>query len=136
MTYEVVLDSKKADGITFCTNFIIDFDFTSGFFFKKVILYPILNLFFKKRLDPQQRSFPALIIPILSPKKSASSVDFVVTMMILSFLYFLSEFHIHFLVKVSIYKVGSSKTMTLDFPANAIATDNLLFWLFDKFLQN
>ncbi len=54
--------------------------------FTKVMLYPIPNLFLRNILDPQHNNWPPPIIPIRSPRKSASSMKCVVRMIILSFL--------------------------------------------------
>ncbi len=58
-----------------------------------------------------------------------------VNKIILSFLYPFNNYHINLLFDVSIPDVGSSNIITLDLPANAIATDNRLFWPPDKFLE-
>ena len=67
------------------------------------------------------------MIPTLSAKKSASSIKWVVRMMILSFLYRDKRFQMSLLADVSMPEVGSSKIMTFDPPEKAIAIESLLF---------
>jgi hypothetical protein len=67
-------DIKTASLHTFIINSIIGSESVSVLSLAIVKLYPFPNLFFKNTLLPEHYNFPSPIIPILSPKKSASSM--------------------------------------------------------------
>lgn len=85
------------------------YEFTVVFFLTTVKLYPTPYLSFKNQDDPKQINSPFLIMAILSPKKSASSIKCVVKTTTLSYLYFSSISQINLLAEVSQPEVGSSK---------------------------
>ena len=89
--------------------------------------YPTPNLFFKKSELPQHKSVPLAMMPILSPRISASSIKWVVSTMTLPSFSSFSIFHNSRLAVRSIPEVGSSSITNLESPTNAIATDSLRF---------
>lgn len=78
------LEIKTASGHTFIIVSIIGSDSVNVLSFTTVKLYPLPNWFFKNTLLPEHYNLPSPIIPILSPKKSASSIKCVVNTIILS----------------------------------------------------
>lgn len=99
-----------------------------------VKLYPTPNRSFKNSEDPQQISLPLPIIPILSPRKSASSIKCVVNITIRLFLYYFSISQMYLLAEVSIPLVGSSRKTILLLPMKAIATLSFRFYPPERFL--
>ena len=69
--YAETSESTTEEGIILCILFMMAIESTCEFYLTKVKLYPIPNLFLRKMLEPQHKSSPLPMIPILSPRKSA-----------------------------------------------------------------
>ena len=95
-------------------------------------LYPHGYLDLRYELVPEQRKCPSDMIPILSPRYSASSSECVVRIIILFVLNLLSTCHSPFFAITSIPLVGSSSRISLLFPIRAMAIHNFLFCPPDK----
>ena len=96
-----------------------------GFDLMMVIRQPKPNLLFKNIDEPRQVIFPYVIIPMRSPRMSASSIQCVVSRMILSFLQLISMFQSCLRAWMSKPDVGSSKSTNFEFPQRAMATESL-----------
>ena len=97
-------------------------------FFAITILYPAPNLFFKKSDVPQHYTTPSARMQTWSPSISASSIWWVVRMIILSRLYVFSISQKRRRVVVSIPDVGSSSKTSLESPIRAIPAESLRLW--------
>ena len=94
---------------------------------EKVSTYPLPYAFFRNNGVPSHTSSPPDMMPMRSPKRSASSIECVVSTMTRPAFFFLRRFHVARCAYTSMPEVGSSRKTTLAEPMKAIASCSFLF---------